>query len=128
MVLAVGYRESRDVLWASDLLVLPSRKEGFGLTVIEAMLCGIVPVRTPSGGAGDQIEDGKNGFIVPFDDPVALADCIVRLLVDEGLRAEAGQAALVSAREKFTIARMVTDTVKVYDMVSGNEGAADKSG
>lgn len=50
----VGYRDSREVLGASDVFVLPSPQEGSTLVVVEAMACGIVPVRTPAAGASEQ--------------------------------------------------------------------------
>ena len=65
----LGYTDSRHVLWASDVCVLPSRQEGFAVAIIEAMLCGVVPIRTPAAGAAEQIDDGTNGFIVPFESP-----------------------------------------------------------
>jgi len=50
LVRLLGFTDPRQVLWASDVLVLPSRLEGFGWVIPEAMLCGVVPVRTPGGG------------------------------------------------------------------------------
>ena len=46
--------------------------------ILEGMLCGLVPTRTPAAGACEQIQDGTNGRIVPFDDPEALASRIER--------------------------------------------------
>ena len=65
-----GYVEDmRFIYWASDVIVLPSRHKGFPLILrIEAMLCGIVPLRTPSAGTHDQITHSVDGYIFPFDD------------------------------------------------------------
>ena len=68
----VSNEELRQAYWASDIALLPSRREGFGLVIAEAMACGCVPIRTPSGGAVDQIIDGETGFIVPFNDAALL--------------------------------------------------------
>jgi glycosyltransferase involved in cell wall biosynthesis len=111
----LGHTDTRDVLWASDALVLPSRIEGFGLAVAEAMLCGVVPIRTPAAGALDQIEDGVNGFLVPFGDHDALSTRIGQICDDDALRATMSAAAIGSAREKFTRTRMVEETLRVYE-------------
>lgn len=115
LVRLLGFSEPRQVLWASNVLALPSRLEGFGLVVPEAMLCGVVPVRTPAAGALDQIEDGINGFVFPFDDSEALAMRLGQLFKDEELRARMSAAALESARQKFTLERMIRDTIEVYE-------------
>ncbi len=99
----------RDVAWAADIFVLPSRLEGFGLVVVEAMACGAVPIRTPSGGATDQIISGINGYIVPFEDVDALAEAI-RSLADDDRRSTFAKAGLSRIRERFdrrVIARQV---------------------
>lgn len=110
----LGLTDARQVLWASDVLVLPSRREAFPLVIPEAMFCGVVPVRTPAAGASDQIEDGINGFIVPFDDPEALAERLKQLLKDEHLRSNMSAAAITTAQQKFTVERMIRDTIAVY--------------
>jgi glycosyltransferase involved in cell wall biosynthesis len=111
----LGYAQTRQVLWASDVLALPSIREGFGLVVIEAMLCGVVPVRTPAGGALDQIEDGRTGFIVPFDDDESLADRLEQLFRDDDLRMRMAQAGLAVARQRFTARTMIKRTIGVYE-------------
>jgi glycosyltransferase involved in cell wall biosynthesis len=106
----------REIYWASDVFVLPSRLEGFALVVAEAMSCGTVPIRTP-GGAFDQIEDGENGFIVPFDDSETLALRLKQLLENQQLRSQMSQAALKVAQEKFTMNKMTEDTILIYEQV-----------
>ena len=58
-MILLGHSDAREVLWASDCGVLPSRKEGFGLVVVEGMACGVVQVRTPSAGARDTTIDER---------------------------------------------------------------------
>jgi glycosyltransferase involved in cell wall biosynthesis len=122
LVRLLGFADTRQVLWASDVLTLPSRREGFPLVIPETMLCGVVPVRTPAAGAFDQIEDGVNGFIVPFDDPEALALRLKQLLEDENLRGQMSATAIATARQKFTVDRMISDTVAVYEEVIHKDG------
>lgn len=110
----LGLVDARQVLWASDVITLPSRREAFPLVIPEAMLCGVVPIRTPASGAFDQIENGANGFIVPFDDPQALASRIKQLLENVPLRTQLSSTAIETASLKFTSDRMIKETIDVY--------------
>jgi len=119
----LGFADARDVLWASDVSVLPSRQEAFGLVPVESMLCGVVPVRTATSGARDQIVDGKTGFVIPLDDSDALADRLSVLLTDPSRRAEMAAAALRRAREHFSTDAMMERTLSVYAKVAGRPDA-----
>jgi glycosyltransferase involved in cell wall biosynthesis len=113
-----GYvKDLREVYWASDIFVLPSRSEGFALVVAEAMCCGLPPIRTPSGGAVDQIEHGKNGFIIPFDDFSSLAIHLQSLLNDTQLLESLSVNALKVACQKFALEKMVKETILVYEEI-----------
>lgn len=117
LVHLLGFVESRRILWASDVIVLPSwpQSEAFPLVIIEAMLCGVVPIRTPAAGAYDQIDDGMNGFIVPFYDSETLALRLKELTEDDQLRFQMSTAAHAFAQEKFSMDRMTRDTISVYE-------------
>jgi len=115
----LGYTDDlRDVYWAADIFALPSRSEGFALVVAEAMCCGVVPVRTPAGGATDQIEDGINGFVFPFDDSEALAMRLKLLSSNTEFRKQLSLEAQKTAHQKFTEKKMVLDTIAVYEKAS----------
>jgi glycosyltransferase involved in cell wall biosynthesis len=105
------------VLWASDVCVLPSRQEGFAVVIIEAMLCGVVPIRTPAAGAAEQIDDGTSGFIVPFEDSAALAERLYTLLSDPDCRSRMSAATLEKGRTQFSEKVMVDRTIGVYNEV-----------
>ena len=105
--------ELRSVYWASDLALLPSRGEGFGIAMVEAMCCGCVPIRTPGGGARDQIVEGETGFIVPFGDPAALARRITDL-ANPQLRARMREASIKHAFSKFGKQVAIERTAAVY--------------
>lgn len=113
-VRVLGHRDAREVLWASDAKVLASEREGFGLAVIEAMACGVVPVRTPVEGAADQIVDGQTGLLFPVGDDAALAARLRRLMDDPADRRRMGEAAGRVAREKFSVDAMAEKTISVY--------------
>jgi glycosyltransferase involved in cell wall biosynthesis len=105
----------REVLWAADVFVLPSRFEGFPLGVAEAMATGLVPVRTPSGGASDQITDGQTGFIVPFEDVDALGEAIGKL-TDVALRQVMARNCIARAQQLFGVGPMVDQTLRIYGL------------
>ena len=121
-VIVLGYVESRTVLWAADMFCLPSLREGLPVAVIEAMLCGVVPIRTPAAGAADQIVDGENGYVVPFGDATVLARRLRELIRDPERRRTMGEAALRHARTHFTLRRMVAETAAVYEEVLRPKG------
>jgi glycosyltransferase involved in cell wall biosynthesis len=99
----------RHAYWAADIVLLPSRLEGFGLVVIEAMACGAIVIRTPGSGWRDQITTGETGFIVPFDDPSALADMIETVANHSGRDRLRVNAARVAA-ERFSRTAMIDGT------------------
>jgi len=107
----------REAYWAADIAVLPSRFESFALVIPEAMLCGCVPIRTPSGGWEDQIDDGSNGFVIPFDDSRTLGERIARL-ADPELRGTMRERAIAYATVKFDRRRMLAATAELYRNVA----------
>jgi len=82
-----------------DLFVLPSHNEGMGRAVVEAMAAGLPVVATCVGGLPDVVVDGETGLLVPPRDPGALAEALMRLLEDPGLRTRMGQAGQARAEE-----------------------------
>jgi glycosyltransferase involved in cell wall biosynthesis len=125
LVHLVGYTDPRRVLWASDVCVLSSDVEGFPCAIVEGMLTGVVCVRTASGGAADQIDDGEDGFVIPPGDPSSLAERVATLLDNRDRRATMAAAAMAKARELFTQQAMVAQTLAVYEetlAVAGRRG------
>src|SRR4051794_11109686 len=84
-----------------------STREGFGLTVTEAMWKGAAVIGGDVGGIRRQIRDGENGFLVTSPDQAA--DRIVRLLKDPSLRERIGSRAKESVRERFLMSRLLED-------------------
>lgn len=83
---------------ATDLFVLPSRREGVGLLVcLEALACGAPVATTTAGGLPEIVKDGENGLLVPPEDPTALADAIQSVLYDPQRLARLASAARPSA-------------------------------
>ena len=77
-----------------DLYVQPSRYEGWGLAVVEAMASGTPVLMTDVGVAGELVRDKETGLVVPVGDEEALADGIVHLLANDALRKSLAKAAL----------------------------------
>ena len=90
-----------------------SKREGFGLTVSEALWKGTPVVAGHVGGIPLQIEDGRTGYLVHPGDYDAAADRILRLLKDPDLRAEYGHEGREHVRSHFLIPRLLLDWLKV---------------
>jgi glycosyltransferase involved in cell wall biosynthesis len=106
---------------ASDFFVIPSHREGFGSTVIEAAACGLPSIGTLIYGLSDAIVDGETGLLVPVGDAEMLSCAIVRLATDERLRAEMGRAARTRVLQHFAQAELTTALRRYYDsLVSAN--------
>jgi len=90
-----------DWLRAADIFVFPTENEAFGLSLVEAMACGLASVTTTAGGLRDFVLDGVNALAVPVADAAALAEGIRALLADPERRSEIGRAARRTAEERF---------------------------
>ncbi|MDX6442616.1 MAG: hypothetical protein QOE43_2345 [Gaiellaceae bacterium] len=97
-------------LGRATLLVHPARWEGFGLSVLEAMLAGLPVVASNVSALPELIVDGETGVLVGPDDAEALARGIVRALEQPQL----GEGGLERARRKFSVGRMADRTAALY--------------
>ena len=110
-----GHRpDARMLLDAADVFVLPSRHEGMPLAVLEAMDAALPVVATRVIGTAEVVVDGETGILVPPENATALAAALARLLADPGLRERYGREGRRRYRERFTAARMASDTLAVY--------------
>lgn len=95
-----------EMLTGFDLFCYPSRYEGLGLALIEAMLAGLPCVASRVGGVPEVL--GECGLLVPPEDPDALADALARLATDPALRARLGTDAARRAGTAFGVDRMAS--------------------
>ena len=109
---------------AADIVVQPSRNEGFGLVLAEAGGFGLPVVASRVGGIPEVVVDGETGLLVPKEDPAALAAALGRLVADPGLRARLGQAARARCRALFDVRRMATGFTDLYAELTGQATAA----
>lgn len=114
-VLVMGWK-SRDELQgyylSADILVMPSRWEGFGLTAIEAMRCSLPVLATNVGGLPGIIKDNVNGILIPPNNSKAIIDA-VRKMNDMDLK-KLGSMARVRFDKYFTAERMTFELDKLY--------------
>lgn len=112
-------RRAADLMWAFDGLVLPSRLEGFPVTIAEAMLAGIPVVATDVGSVVEAVQPGVTGWVVPPEDPEALAGAIEELVGDLERARAMGERAREVATERFRIDATVRAYLDLYDRVLG---------
>lgn len=104
---SVSQEQILDYYQMCDLFVMPARQvgcdvEGFGIVYLEANACGKPVIGGRSGGTADAIVHGQTGFLVGPDSIEELADRIIQLLIDEGMRRRMGQAGRKRVLEHFT--------------------------
>lgn len=99
-----------------DMLWHPSRAEGLGTSVIDAMSLGVPPVAFATGGLPEVIVDDVSGILVPPGDAAAFGAAAARLAEDAGLRMRLGQGAAERAKT-FDAAEMTKGTEAVYNEV-----------
>ncbi|MDV6377694.1 N-acetyl-alpha-D-glucosaminyl L-malate synthase BshA [Sporosarcina sp. GW1-11] len=114
-ILFVGKRDDLpDLLSISDVMLLLSEKEAFGLVLLEAFACGVPAVATAIGGIPEVVDDGRNGYLVELGDVQAVANCVTRLLTDHALHQEMKKQALDTVREEFRSDKIVSQYEALY--------------
>jgi glycosyltransferase involved in cell wall biosynthesis len=103
------------ILQASDVFVMASVGEGFGLAIAEAMACGAAAIATQSGALTEIAEHGRAALLLPPRDATALADAIQHLAVDEEFRRDLAQRGLERVRRVFSADASVAGLMQVYD-------------
>jgi glycosyltransferase involved in cell wall biosynthesis len=125
-VLLPGFRaDVLGCLKGFDLFAMSSVTEGLGTSLLDAMACSKAVVATQAGGMPEVVDEGRTGFLVAPRDHHAMARAIIRLLTEEPLRRQMGEAGSARVRERFTVERMVVETAAVYERVAGTPHAAD---
>jgi D-inositol-3-phosphate glycosyltransferase len=99
---------------AADVAVTTPWYEPFGLTPLEAMACGRPVIGSAVGGITFTIADGVTGFLVPPQDPAALADKLELILAQPELRERMGRAARQRVEQEFTWAATARRTAELY--------------
>lgn len=103
---------------ACAAFVLPSIREGMGLVLAEALLCGAPVIATNSGGATDIVRDGETGLLVPERDVRALANAIEKMLSDRALARQLAHAGAQFVGAHFTAERVAEQFAEIYQQSS----------
>jgi glycosyltransferase involved in cell wall biosynthesis len=115
-VVFTGLRDDTPELLAmSDVFALASINEGMGRVLVEAMAVGLPTVATDVGGVSTVVVDGKTGFLVPPENPHALAEAMVKLLKDAKLRSQMGEAGRKRVDPDFGVETMIDKITSVYE-------------
>jgi glycosyltransferase involved in cell wall biosynthesis len=97
-----------------DIMVHPSRWEGFGIILAEAMYCGIPVVASDRGGIPEVVENNMCGYTHPFGDTDAFVNSISKLILDKELRTEFGANGEYRVKRMFTVDTMMQAYSKTY--------------
>ena len=103
----------------ASVVVVPSRREGYGMVAREAMAYGRPVVATAVGGLVDAVEDGVTGLLVPAGDSGALREALIKLLGNAELRGRLGEAAAMRIADGFSRTVQVAALVAAYDDARG---------
>jgi glycosyltransferase involved in cell wall biosynthesis len=119
-------RDVAERLADSQVFLLLSEREGFPLSILEAMRAGLPVVASAVGGIPEAVEDGVTGFLIPARDPETLRDRVERLLADPALRRRLGADGRKRYEREFTLNHSFSKTLAVYKdaIESGRNGHA----
>jgi glycosyltransferase involved in cell wall biosynthesis len=106
--------ETNDMLESCDVYINSSRCEGLPMTLLEAMAHGKPIVATNVGGNPEVVRNGMTGLLVPPENPEKLAEAIVKMLKDEPLRKNLGNAAFALFNGEYTIDRHCATLANYY--------------
>jgi len=114
------YTPVQELLSCSDLFLLPSSSESFGLAALEAMACGSPVVASRAGGLSEVIVDGETGYLFKVGNTDEMAEAGIRILGDDKHRKELSEAGRAFAVETFSSDRIVPRYEEYYQQVLGD--------
>lgn len=121
----VGFQQNvAKFLFAADIFVLPSRRESFGLVLLEAGAAGLPIVASRVGGIPEVVEEGASGILFAPEDVEELTSSLRTLMGDEQRRREMGVKSREIFSEKFSLATMVQGTMALYQELLASDGTA----
>lgn len=117
-VVFTGYQKDiPGIMHAADLIVLPSYREAFGLTLIEAMFAQKPVIGSAVGGIPEIVLHNHNGFLMEPGNSLQLALQIKTLVSDDKFRIKMGQVGYKRAVSRFALTKMVEETEKYYKTI-----------
>ena len=120
----VGHQENiRALMSTCDVIVVPSRREAFGLVALEALALGRPVIATAVGGLPELIRDGETGRLVPPDDPEALAKAIIETVANWPASSEMALRGQKDVLKRYQACEILESVVALYkDLLGGGEG------
>ena len=113
-----GWRtDVMNILPSTDLFVLASEWEGFGLAILEAMSFSLPIIATKVGGIPEVVLDGETGWLVKARDSDALAGSILAALSSPDKMLQCGQRGKLRVQDTFSVQKMIFDTEKIYNLL-----------
>jgi L-malate glycosyltransferase len=106
-----------DYLSVSDVLLLPSEQESFGLAALEAMACEVPVVASRVGGVPEVVTDGETGYLSEMGDVDKMGADAARLAMNEELRREMGKRARESAISRYSTDLVIPQYINFYERV-----------
>ncbi len=106
-----------DYLSASDVLLLPSEQESFGLAALEALACEVPVIASRVGGIPEVVDDGETGCLAGVGDIDKMSTDAARLLSDEATRREMGRRARASAVGRYSTDLVIPQYIDFYERV-----------
>ncbi len=120
-VIFVGKRENiSDYLGISDVFLLPSELESFGLAALEAQACEVPVVASRIGGIPEVVTDGETGFMSEIGNVEKMSDDVVKLLTDEEMRREFGKKGRESAISRYSTEKIIPHYIEFYEKILGS--------
>jgi glycosyltransferase involved in cell wall biosynthesis len=110
-----GFQENiGGFLKSFDIFVLSSKLEGLGTSILDAMAVGIPVIATEAGGIPEIIRNGKNGLLIPIQNPKDLAEAVILLANDKNRREQLVKAGKESVK-KFDIHKTIQQNIELYN-------------
>lgn len=116
----IGHRDDVANIYAcTDILLAPSRREAFSLTLLEASAFRVPIVAADVGGISEAVINGETGLLVEAENPEALANAVATLLDNAELRKKMGETGRQRYETRFSLDQMTNATIAVYREVVG---------
>lgn len=121
LIKAASHADKLDALAAASVFAMPSRTDSFGIVYLEAWLYRLPVIGARAGGVPDVIDDGEDGYLIPFGDVDALAAKIERLLSDKQLAGDLGTRGHAKVLGGLTFAHKYARARDLYERVARGE-------
>jgi glycosyltransferase involved in cell wall biosynthesis len=119
--------DPKSLLQASDVFVLASVGEAFGLVLAEAMACGVPIVGSRHGSLPEVVREGVSGLLATPLDAKSFADTVERLYRAPALRERFGRQAVEHVKKNFAVEKVVSETLRIYDELNDHNFAVKSS-